>query len=640
MKRRILSLILALALMIGLVSVCAPRVEAVRVETEELIAPQYEDVTDFSEGYAAVKKDGKWALINEKGEAVTEFKYDWIGMFSEGVALAANLEELDFGYYTDTAFVMHLIDGEGGDILLEEENNWDNSIPEGYEFYPKMVWSLDEGGEWYAIDGVIDLNGTPYTTDGELIRFDSYDELAKPHDGTYGYIFDYVSVMGPCVDGIIPMRAGVMGLADGYSQCFWMDTEGNIVKQFDPCCWDDGTGLSLVFAPDNGLVVASELCGVDEENWGYCYYRYGVMDMDGNWIAEPAYTNYYAYLNGTFFSDGLMSVCNEDGLWGAINTEGETVIDFQYDWLSVFSQGLATARDAEGKCCYVDAEGKTYEIAALDGGESNIAVASTFNSEGLAAVYDATTGKAYCVSMYAENGVLPVVENTEDLGAEIYFPDFDGEGVPGHINPPTEIIAVQNEEGLWGYRKLDLKGLNPFTDVPDGQWYTDPIIWAVDEGITTGTTETTFAPNSECTRAHIVTFLWRSQGSPEPTSSENPFTDVVEGEHTSWYYKAVLWAVEKGITNGTSDTTFDPGKFCTRAEVATFLWRTAGKPESETAESPFGDVAEGAYSSWYYNAVLWAVDEEITNGVGDGLFAPGLDCTRAQIVTFLYRYMN
>ena len=171
---------------------------------------------------------------------------------------------------------------------------------------------------------------------------------------------------------------------------------------------------------------------------------------------------------------------------------------------------------------------------------------------------------------------------------------------------------------------------NPFKDVNANDYYAEPVLWAVENGITNGTSASTFSPNAPCTRGQIVTFLWRACGSPEPTKTENPFTDVKAGEY---YYKAVLWAVEEGITTGLSDTTFGPNATCTRGQVATFLWRSQRKP-APTGSNPFSDVASSDYC---YDAVLWAVENSVTQGVGPGKFAPNDSCTRGQIVTFLYR---
>lgn len=175
---------------------------------------------------------------------------------------------------------------------------------------------------------------------------------------------------------------------------------------------------------------------------------------------------------------------------------------------------------------------------------------------------------------------------------------------------------------------------NPFSDVAPGAYYEIPVLWAVEQGITNGISPTSFGPDQKCTRNQVVTFLWRSAGEPEPQSRNNPFVDVAEEDY---YYKAVLWAVEQGITNGVDATHFGSAQECTRAQVATFLWRAMGKPDPKSASNSFSDVSAGEY---YYNAVLWAVENGITNGMGDGRFAPNDTCTRGQIVTFLYRALN
>lgn len=170
-----------------------------------------------------------------------------------------------------------------------------------------------------------------------------------------------------------------------------------------------------------------------------------------------------------------------------------------------------------------------------------------------------------------------------------------------------------------------------FVDVATGSYYEEAVDWAVENGITKGTTATTFSPNATCTRAQAVTFLWRAAGSPEPETRAMPFTDIPVG---SYYYDAVLWAVENGITKGTSDTTFTPNMTCTRAQIVAFLWRSEKSPAAGTA-NPFADVKSTAY---YADAVLWAVKENITKGTTNTTFSPDADCTRAQIVTFLYRF--
>lgn len=170
--------------------------------------------------------------------------------------------------------------------------------------------------------------------------------------------------------------------------------------------------------------------------------------------------------------------------------------------------------------------------------------------------------------------------------------------------------------------------VSPFTDVATDAYYYDAVKWAVEKGVTNGVSETLFGPDQACTRAQIVTFLWRAAGSPEPKSGSS-FADVAAD---AYYAKAVAWAVENGITKGTSETTFHPDETCTRAQSVTFLYRALGKLAA--AQAGFTDVAADSY---YADAVNWAAENGVTKGISETLFGPDGSCTRAQIVTFLYR---
>ncbi|MCH5352478.1 MAG: S-layer homology domain-containing protein [Acutalibacter sp.] len=172
-----------------------------------------------------------------------------------------------------------------------------------------------------------------------------------------------------------------------------------------------------------------------------------------------------------------------------------------------------------------------------------------------------------------------------------------------------------------------------FRDVYEDDYYADAVEWAVGQDVVAGTTSTTFSPNQNCTRAQIVTFLWRAAGRPEPETAINPFTDVSASDY---YYKAVLWAYENGIVAGTGATTFSPNHRCTRAQTVAFLYRFGGSPEV-FSESKFTDVPFDAY---YANAVAWATSNGIVYGTSDDTFSPDSSCTRAQSVTFLWRYLG
>jgi len=199
----------------------------------------------------------------------------------------------------------------------------------------------------------------------------------------------------------------------------------------------------------------------------------------------------------------------------------------------------------------------------------------------------------------------------------------------GHPGSTAQTYAL--EKG-YGFKPIGTEEMEPsiFTDVNNKEYYGAAVEWAVNNGITTGVSDISFAPNMICSRGQVVTFLWRAAGCPEPTMGASKFTDVDPG---AYYYKAMLWAVEEGITTGTSDTTFKPNMNCTRAQVVTFLYRAAGSP-AVSGKPDFVDVPAGSY---YENGVAWAVENNITLGTGGGKFSPDVNCSRGQIVTFLHR---
>jgi len=204
------------------------------------------------------------------------------------------------------------------------------------------------------------------------------------------------------------------------------------------------------------------------------------------------------------------------------------------------------------------------------------------------------------------------------------------EEVKEEVKPEEEVKTEEPKEEET--TKPETKTL--FNDVAKTAYYYEPVAWAVEEGITAGTTADTFSPNSPCTRGQVVTFLHRMVGSPPPAAISIPFGDVGS---SAYYADSVKWAVGSKITSGTTADAFGPNDACTRAQVVTFLWRTAGQPTVEGANNPFEDVASNAY---YYDAVMWAVEEGITGGTSADTFSPNEPCTRAQVVTFMYRLIN
>ncbi|MBR5329560.1 MAG: S-layer homology domain-containing protein [Firmicutes bacterium] len=202
------------------------------------------------------------------------------------------------------------------------------------------------------------------------------------------------------------------------------------------------------------------------------------------------------------------------------------------------------------------------------------------------------------------------------------------------------VNTLNKEENIFAQDKNNINNGYPviinvypamFDDVPGNIYYTDAVLWALFNGVTTGISDTSFGPDAPCTRGQFVTFLWRAAGCPEPKSASCAFTDCDPGQY---YYDAVLWAVENGVTNGTSDTTFEPNKTVNRAEVITFLWKYDGKPIIDKAE-PFTDVND---SDWFSDAVKWGYANGLANGTSATTYGSLENCTRAQTVTFLYRY--
>ena len=255
-----------------------------------------------------------------------------------------------------------------------------------------------------------------------------------------------------------------------------------------------------------------------------------------------------------------------------------------------------------------------------------ITVKSAKNGDMTASHKSASKGTTVTLTVVPDKGyVLDTLTVLDGKDKEIKLTEKNGKYT---FTMPASKVTVEAT-----FKASAPTGKNPFIDVPAGSYYEDAVIWAVDKGITTGTSATTFNPNGICTRAQAVTFLWRAAGSPAAKSAVMPFTDVKAG---SYYETAVLWAVENGITKGSSETMFSPDATCTRAQIVTFLWRSQKSPAAGMA-NPFADVAADTY---YIDAVLWAVKHNITVGTTFSIFSPDEECTRAQIVTFLYRAHN
>ena len=317
------------------------------------------------------------------------------------------------------------------------------------------------------------------------------------------------------------------------------------------------------------------------------------------------------------------------GMADAADNDNDVLLDLRYGEVTL------TARTIAGLTDGVSSSGKikvsiTSQTSSkdetisdlLDKGAAVFDVSVTINDVEVHS-FDGTLTLTFTVSNLSKITDPHILHILTDGTKEYYAPDsISGNTitVKGVRNLSTFAVIPGSE--------VPEEQTNPFTDVYESDYYYDAVLWAVANGVTNGTSATTFGPNVTVTRAQMVTFLWRAYGSPEATGA-NPFTDVSTSDY---YYDAVLWAVENGITVGTSDTTFSPDAPVTRAQAVTFQWRAAGSPV--VSGSSFDDVAADAY---YVNAVTWAVANGITNGTGGNNFSPDAAVSRAQAVTFLYR---
>ena len=251
-----------------------------------------------------------------------------------------------------------------------------------------------------------------------------------------------------------------------------------------------------------------------------------------------------------------------------------------------------------------------------------ITVKDSKNGSASSSHKSASSGTTVTITVMPDKGyTLETLTVTDKNGKEVKLTEKNGKYTFTMPASKVEINATFMDDNAM---------LNYFVDVKANDYFYDAVLWAAQNGITSGTDAVHFTPDGVCSRAQAVTFLWRAAGSPAPKSVSMPFTDVPKG---SYYETAVLWAVENGITKGTSDTTFSPDATCSRAQIVTFLWRSQKSPAVGSL-NPFTDVSANAY---YTDAVLWAVEENITKGTTATTFSPDTDCTRAQIVTLLYR---
>ncbi len=403
----------------------------------------------------------------------------------------------------------------------------------------------------------------------------------------------------------------------------------------------DGKGAQVSMSVASGATVTVKDC-VGSDNKSH------------NTIYLPANTTYTD--NGTVNAEIVTAKAPENSFVVTLVSDGKTVVVQTVAKDTAFTLPKAPEKSNYTFNGWSDGS-KTYkagEMATIDK-DTTFTAQWSYNGYTGPSGYAVKTevgahGKLTVSSSYATKGTTVTVTVTPDKGyvlSDLTVTDKNGNALTLNDKGNGKYTFVMPDGAVTVKAAFGPESL-PFTDISVDAYYANAVKWAVDKGVTSGLTPTTFGPNASCTRAQMVSFLWRAAGSPAPKTAENPFTDVAAG---TYYYKAVLWAVENDITAGVTETTFGPEQTVTRAQVVTFLYRMAGRP-AVSSKNPFTDVASNVY---YANAVKWAVAQKITAGttdttfspnadctrgqITDTTFSPNADCTRGQIVTFLYNHM-
>lgn len=486
--------------------------------------------------------------------------------------------------------------------------NWINGYDSLPVFLKKMVnycssdhvellgFSTKDGGH------AVLITGCEFDTESDTYQVQIYDEnciSSSSSIGEFGYMtvakdfssFSYTDANGDLINN------------DTYSSIYFLDwsSMGSVIAPTSSD-YSDHTKISFPMGQEFKIVNASGQ-----------YLAYDGTALEGN---IPIY--------------GIDTADYDDGSRFVIETSNT-------DTLTVSDTGEVIDVEAYGGADYMSVKGTAIDSAVLDMDSGISLSGDDYQFETYISTAQVADGENGLISLSAKAasdvnltsvGTSVVVTSDEEITNVSTGSYIGADSSTKQYIDTGAMFTIEQDAGI--ENAVEITGL-PFTDVSAGAYYYEAVQWAVEQGVTSGTSATTFSPDATCTRAQVVTFLWRAAGSPKPSSTHHPFTDIQTG---AYYYDAVLWAVENGITNGTSVTTFSPNRGCTRGQVVAFIHRFENSPKPENNIAPFGDIEAGDY---YYDAVLWAVENGITNGTSSTTFSPDTTCTRAQIVTFLYR---
>ncbi len=478
-----------------------------------------------------------------------------------------------------------------------------------------LTWTIDLETGLLVIEGSGPIAAKPNTEDtAEEIPDETAEDTPGDTPGGFPWLADAYRTLIKEVH----ISDGITGIGGG---AFWQCTAlaaVNIperVEQIGAGAFGGCTALAHLLIPNSACVIAdaadtlgvpgtTHICGPEDstaqayaQKYGYAFGHEYSASVTEPTCTEPGATKYTCIHCGDLYEEALLALGHD---YQSLVTE-PTCTEAGYTTYTCTRCGDSYADT------YTDALGHTWAEPVYEWAEDNSAVTASrvCGRDGNHEERE-TVSTSYQVTRAA----------TEEL---------EGEGVytAAFANPAfstqTKTVTIPR-----------LEPVCPFVDVKKSDWFYKAVMWAVKNSITGGVDAQRFGPKKNCTREQVVTFLWAANGSPLPETMGNPFVDV---KKSKYYYRPVLWAVEKGITGGVDETHFGVGVSCTRSQVVMFLWAAAGRPEPKAESNPFTDVKKKNY---YYKAVLWAVENGITGGTTPTTFSPKTVCSRAQVVTFLY----
>ena len=600
----------------------------------------FEDYSAYTEakyyGYLAYASDRAQRLLS--GTSKNKFTKDMKGQEVELRTIAQNLSGIEEQEITLPRWVEHE-DGtravtENGEEILKEQT------------FTVPVW--DEKENFY-IKGMRNYSGTEFDSglmncsliykipenadlkDGDTIKFSVIDKMGKTlaDDNTETQNYANVTISYQLEDSnavpntqtaVIPVPIGTKMDIEPPEELYgykFVKAEG-----LGKIVGDDGLNIICYYEDPSGKLPVEYKV---EYDWGTDYPTDTTLPTDNTKYdsienAKEAVKNQKYDENST----STVKKNDKDGTWtfsGWTATVEGTTVKFTGVW--TFTENaipVVTRKPSSGGSG--SSGSSTY----------NIKVSPEITNGSLSVNPSrASNGKKVSVIVKPNNGYVLDSVIVKDSNDKEFAVTKQSDGTYTFIMPSSNVtVSAKFDTELAKDVVTEIEKSIEFKDVKKGDWYFDAVQWAVKNNITEGSGKDTFSPDVICTRTQMVTFLWRVAGSPEPKITKCDFRDV---DNSAYYYKAVLWAVEKGVTVGTSDTTFSPNENVTRGQTVAFLYREAGSP-FETGEDVFNDVNSNGY---YFKAVSWATKNGITVGTGNGKFEPDMDCNRAQIVAMLYR---